>query len=263
MVEPGTVVRLQEADPGDTGEYEKKENAEKDLSEDRQALSDLQELFYADGRRAMLIVLQAMDTGGKDGTIRHVMSGVNPQGVSVVSFKQPTPDELAHDYLWRIHRAVPAKGKIGIFNRSHYEDVLVVRVHDLVPREVWLRRYEQINEFEKYLTENDVVVLKFFLYVSRDEQKERLEDRLEEPDKRWKFSVADLAERKRWDEYIRAYNDVLSLTSTPWAPWYLIPGNHKWYRNLAVARTIVRTLQGLDLRYPQPEQDLSDIKIPD
>jgi PPK2 family polyphosphate:nucleotide phosphotransferase len=207
-----------------------------------------------------LIVLQAIDAGGKDGTIRHVMSGVNPQGCRVASFKTPTPQELAHDFLWRIHKAVPERGMIGIFNRSHYEDVLVVRVHKLVPKKVWKQRYDQINAFEKILTENHVKILKFFLYISKDEQKKRFEERLTDPQKYWKFSKDDLVERGFWDQYMEAYEDNLSLCSTAWAPWFIIPANHKWFRNLAISRIILETLEDFDMGIPQPSVDVAKLK---
>ena len=221
----------------------------------------LQEKLFADGRKGLLIVLQAMDTGGKDGTVQHVFSGVNPMGCRVTSFKAPTPEELRHPFLWRATNALPPRGSIGIFNRSHYEDVLVVRVHDLVPKPVWSRRYSQINEWERMLTEDGYVVLKFFLHIGRDEQKERLQARLDDPAKRWKFEPADLAERKHWDDYMKAYQDVIRKCSTPWAPWVVVPSNRKWYRNLVVASAIVDALQKLDLKLPEPDFDPSAIRI--
>lgn len=224
-------------------------------------LEALQELLYAEGRRKLLIVLQGIDTSGKDGTIRHVFEGVNPQGVHVASFKAPTPLELAHDYLWRIHQQTPARGQIVIFNRSHYEDVLVVRVHNLTPPEVWKRRYEQINAFEQQLAEEGTTILKFFLHISKDEQKQRLQERLDKPEKRWKFAIGDLAERKLWDEYMAAYTAVLEQTSTTHAPWYIVPANRKWYRNLVISHVIIKTLEGLDMRYPEPEAGLDQVVI--
>jgi len=218
-------------------------------------------LLYAEGKSSVLIILQAMDTGGKDGTIRNVMAGVDPQGCDVKSFKVPTPEELAHDFLWRAHKVTPCRGKIVIFNRSYYEDVLVVRVHSLVPKEVWSKRYDQINDFEKHLVENGTLILKFFLYISKDEQKKRLEERLNDPTKHWKFSEGDLKERQSWDAYIDAYEDALSKCSTKHAPWYIIPANRKWYRNLIVAETIVDALKDLDMKYPKPSIDLTKIKI--
>jgi PPK2 family polyphosphate:nucleotide phosphotransferase len=220
-------------------------------------LGELQELLYAEHKHKVLVVLQAMDTGGKDGTIRKVFDGVNPQGVRVASFKVPTPIEMDHDYLWRIHRQAPGKGELVIFNRSHYEDVLVVRVHKLVPRELWEQRYEQINNFEKMLSEEGTLILKFFLNISKDEQKQRLRARLEDDTKTWKYNPADLQERALWDEYMQAYEDVLNKTSTEYAPWYVVPADHKWYRDWAVAGTIVEALQGLKMQYPQPAFDVA------
>ncbi len=263
LIPPGTRFRLKDVDPADTGAFKDKKAAQKQLEADREELIRLQELLYAEGKHALLLVIQAMDTGGKDGLIRHVMSGVNPQGCTVTSFKVPTPEELAHDYLWRVHKVVPPKRMIGIFNRSHYEDVLVVRVHNLVPPEVWSRRYEQINYFEKHLSENGVTILKFFLHISKEEQKRRLQARLDDPTKHWKFAVGDLAERARWDEYMAAYEDAVNLTSTPWAPWYVVPADHKWYRNLVVARVLVETLRGFEMKYPPSAEDLSKVVIPD
>jgi PPK2 family polyphosphate:nucleotide phosphotransferase len=224
-------------------------------------LAELQGLLYAESRRSLLIILQGMDTSGKDGTIRHVMAGISPLGVQVKAFKVPTEEELAHDFLWRVHKAVPRHGMIGIFNRSHYEDVLVVRVHDLVPRKVWKDRYQQINQFEMMLVKNNVVILKFFLHISKDEQKLRLEERLKDPTRYWKFSLRDVEERGYWSAYRKAYEAVLSRCSTEWAPWHIVPANHKWYRNLVVAETIVKTLRGLDMKYPEASPDLANIKI--
>jgi PPK2 family polyphosphate:nucleotide phosphotransferase len=261
-VEPGSLIDLSQWDPDDESSFDiKKDEADEVLEKLNRQLESLQELLYAEHKQKVLIVLQAMDTGGKDGTIRHVFEGVNPQGVRVAAFKVPTPEEMDHDYLWRIHKQTPAKGEIVIFNRSHYEDVLVVRVHELVPEEVWSRRYAQINHFEQMLAQEGTTILKFYLHIDKDEQKQRLQDRLDEADKRWKFNPGDLKERKLWDDYMRAYQDVLSKTSTPWAPWYIVPANHKWYRNLVIATTLVETLKGLDMHYPQPAEDLDKIKI--
>lgn len=263
LVKFGSKTKLKDVDPACTAPYHNKKEVRELLEIDKQELINLQELLYAEGKHALLVVLQAMDTGGKDGVIRHVMSGVNPQGCTVSPFKVPTPEELAHDYLWRVHKVTPPKRMIGIFNRSHYEDVLVVRVHELVPERVWRQRYEQINAFEKHLAENGVTILKFFLHISKEEQKERLQARLDDPSKHWKFSLGDLKERARWDDYTAAYEDVLNLTSTPWAPWYLVPANRKWYRNLVVARVILETLRGFDMQWPPSEGDLSNVVIPD
>lgn len=220
-------------------------------------LTDLQNVFYADGRQSMLIVLQGRDASGKDGVVRTVIGAVNPAGIHVNSFKAPTPNELAHDYLWRIHHAVPQKGMMTVFNRSHYEDVLVVRVRELVPKAVWSKRYQQINDFERMLAENGTVILKFFLHVSRDEQTDRLRERVEDETKNWKFNAGDLEERELWDAYTEAYVDALTKCSTKWAPWYIVPADSNKARNYLVAERIVETLEGLDLRYPKPKTDLA------
>jgi PPK2 family polyphosphate:nucleotide phosphotransferase len=263
LVTPGSQVRLAEHDPDFTGAYPKKSatKAERKAYVDR--LRDLQEVLWAEDRHSLLIVLQATDAGGKDGTIKHVFRGVNPQGCRVTSFKVPTEEELDHDFLWRVHKAVPRRGQIGIFNRSHYEDVLVVRVESLVPEAVWRQRYEQINRFEKLLADSGTTILKFFLHISREEQKERFEERLEDPTKGWKFSRGDLAKRERWDDYVLAYEEALSRCSTPWAPWFVIPANHKWYRNLVISQIIVEALEKLDMQYPPPLEDAAEIVIPD
>lgn len=224
-------------------------------------LEQLQEVFYADGRHRLLVVLQAMDSGGKDGTIRHVFDGVNPQGVKVASFKRPTPMDLAHDYLWRVHPHVPGDGEIVIFNRSHYEDVLVVRVHSLVAAEVWGRRYQHINDFERMLADEGTTIVKFFLHISPQEQADRLQARIDDPTKQWKFAKGDLAERARWDDYMAAFEDAITATSTEWAPWYVVPADRKWYRNLVVGSVLVDTIEALDPRYPPPEEDLSGLVV--
>ncbi len=260
-VRPGTTVDLSAIDPNETGDFKSLKEASKSLKKLRKKLRKYQDRFYAWNQKSLLIVLQAMDTAGKDGTIKHVMRGVNPQGVTVTSFKVPTPEEYAHDYLWRIHKAVPKKGMIGIFNRSHYEDVLVVRVHNYVPPNVWSRRYEQINSFEQHLSENDVIILKFYLHISLDEQARRLQARLDNPDKRWKFSKGDLKERKLWNDYMVAYTDAIQKCSTQHAPWYIIPSNNKWYRNYVVAQVIVETLKNMNPQYPNPEEGLEDIVV--
>ena len=251
-VKPGCPVNLKDFDPVDSGPFKDKNEAVEDIEADRQKLIDLQERLYAEKRRSVLIVLQGMDTSGKDGTITHVMSGVNPQGVQVSAFGPPSPAELAHDYLWRVHQAVPSRGRLGIFNRSHYEDVLVVRVHQLVPEKVWRARYQQINDFERQLSESGTMILKFFLHISKDEQKKRLQDRLDDATKNWKFNIGDLAERKLWDDYQRAYEDALSKCSTDDAPWHIVPANRKWYRNYLIMRAIVETLEKMDPQYPPP-----------
>ncbi|MCE7986362.1 MAG: polyphosphate kinase 2 family protein [Caldilinea sp. CFX5] len=261
-VQPGTAITLAQWGPNDKRGFEgDKKKGEVRTAKLNAQLEQLQELLYAENKHKVLIVLQAMDTGGKDGVIRHVFDGVNPQGVRVAAFKQPTPTELAHDYLWRVHQQTPARGELVIFNRSHYEDVLVVRVHNLVPETVWRRRYEQINAFEKLLAEEGTTILKFYLHIDLDEQKERLQARLDDPAKRWKFAKGDLEERKRWPQYMQAYEEMLSKTSTAWAPWYIIPANRKWYRNLIISQIIVETLEGLAMSYPVAEAGLDDIMI--
>jgi PPK2 family polyphosphate:nucleotide phosphotransferase len=261
-VKPGSRVDLSEWDPNDKSAFPGGKNeGSKRLLELNQRLEELQELLYAEHQHKVLIVLQAMDTGGKDGTIRHVFEGVNPQGVRVASFKKPTPEELDHDFLWRVHKQVPGRGEMVIFNRSHYEDVLVVRVHNLAPKEVWSKRYDHINGFERLLADGGTTILKFFLHIDLEEQKERLQARLDEPNKRWKFNPADLEERKLWPKYMKAYEDAISKTSTSWAPWYIVPANRKWYRNLVVGTVITEALGDLNMRYPEPQFDPADIKI--
>jgi PPK2 family polyphosphate:nucleotide phosphotransferase len=258
---PGTKVSLGDFDPDgpeiDLGE----EEAEQRLDELREELAELQGLLYADNRYALLIVLQGMDGSGKDSTIRHVMSSLTPLGCQATAFKAPNEEELDHDFLWRVHKAAPRRGEIGIFNRSHYEDVLVVRVHDLVPKKVWRQRYKQINRFERNLVECGTVTLKFFLHISKEEQRKRFEERLRNPEKYWKFSEQDVKERRLWDEYRRAYEVALSKCSTRWAPWTVVPANHKWRRNLVVAETIVKALRDLDLRYPPATFDRSQVNL--
>lgn len=261
-VKPDSKVWLDELDPDDKSEFEgDKKEAKAELETITDELDDLQERFYAEGKRAVLFIIQAMDTGGKDGTIRGVFGELNPAGCRVQAFKAPTSLELAHDYLWRIQRAMPPRGQIGVFNRSQYEDVLVVRVHNLVPKEVWEKRYDQINAFEKMLTEEGTTIVKFFLHISKDEQKQRLQERIDDPDKHWKFNPNDLKERALWDEYQKAYQDVLSKTSTDYAPWYVIPANRKWYRNLVVARIVQDTLQTLNPQYPETNVDFTNVVI--
>ncbi|HYK92407.1 MAG TPA: polyphosphate kinase 2 family protein [Acidobacteriota bacterium] len=261
IVKPGTKARLAQRDPDITPGFKDKESSIKQLEKNTARLAELQYLLYAENRRAVLVIFQALDAGGKDGTIRHVMSGLNPQGCRVTSFKVPSAEESRHDFLWRIHKAVPQSGELGIFNRSHYEDVLVVRVHRIVPKEVWSRRYEEINAFEKQLTENRVTILKFFLHISKEEQKKRFEERLSDPTKNWKLSEADFEERKFWDDYQAAYEDALSRCSTPWAPWHVIPADHKWFRNAAVSHILVEALEELDMKFPAPSIEVSRIRI--
>ena len=261
IVKPGELVSLDDYTPEYTGTYRKKDQTKSPLKKLHKQLLKLQELLYAENQHALLIILQGMDTCGKDGTIRRVMSGINVQGCDVVSFKVPTADERSRDFLWRAHKAVPSKGKIGIFNRSHYEDVLVVRVHNLVPESVWSQRYQQINDFERMLVGNGTVVLKFFLHISKNEQKERLEARISDPTKHWKVVASDIRERAYWDDYMKAYEVMLQRCSTDWAPWYIIPANKKWYRNLVITECIVDTLKKLDMRYPAPAIDITNLKI--
>src|ERR1700722_12969869 len=248
IIQPETNVKLKHWDPDDTMGYEDDKDTQDKQDKILKRLDGLQYLFYAVKKRALLIVLQGIDTSGKDGTIRHVMSGMSPQGCRVTSFKGPTSEELAHDFLWRIHKAVPEKGDFGIFNRSHYEDVLIVRVHKLVPKKVWKARYDEINAFEKLLVENRIHIVKFFLHISKDEQKRRLEARITDPQKSWKISAADFAERKYWDDYVSAYEDAIARCSTESAPWFIIPANHKWFRNFAVSKILVETLEDLDMQ---------------
>ena len=262
-VEPGERVSLAAIDPDETEHYRKKKEVARELEKQRRRIQGLQARLYAENERGLLIVLQAMDTGGKDGTIKHVFSGVNPQGCRVSSFKTPSAEEANHDFLWRYHKSTPARGRIGIFNRSHYEDVLVVRVKDLVPEEVWRERYGQINDFERNLSNDGISVLKFFLHISKDEQKRRLQSRLDNPDKRWKFSSADIKERTFWEDYQAAFEDALTNCSTEHAPWYVVPANKKWYRNLVIARTIADTLAAMDPHFPPAEEGLDLVEIPD
>jgi len=254
-VRPGSRIRLDRRDHGATYGWDKTA-AEPELVKQLERLAGLQDRFWAEAKRSVLVVLQGIDAAGKDGTINKVMEAFNPQGCPVISFKVPSIEELAHDYLWRVHRAVPRKGEIGIFNRSHYEDVLIVRVHELVPRAVWSKRYDQINAFERHLTDNGTTIVKFFLSIDRDEQRDRFQARYDDPTKRWKFSMGDLEERKRWDDYQAAFDEALSRTSTPAAPWYVIPANRKWFRNLAVATILADTITDLKPKYPPVAADV-------
>ena len=223
-------------------------------------MRELQYRLYAEGKRSLLVCLQAVDAGGKDGTVNRVLSAMNPQGCSVHGFKQPSAEEAAHDYLWRIHHACPRRGHVAVFNRSHYEDVLVVRVHDLVPKKVWTNRYEQINAFERFLTENDTHILKIYLHISKEEQLERFKQRIEDPARHWKISEADYAERSYWDDYRKAFEAALSRCSTTHAPWFIVPANHKWFRNLAVSQIMVKALERMHTRFPEPTVDMAEIK---
>ena len=256
-------VKLADFDPNYKGEYKRKRDVEGKLRKTINKIIELQELLYSENNNALLIVLQAMDAGGKDGTIKHVMGAVNPQGCDVKNFKVPSAEETAHDFLWRYHMAAPRKGKIIIFNRSYYEDVLVVRVHNLVPKSVWGKRYQHINDFEQMLVENGTTILKFYLHISKDEQKKRFEDRLNRADKHWKFSDADLREREYWDQYMEAFETVLNKCNTKIAPWHIVPANNKWYRDLVIGKTVVTALEKLKMKYPEPERDFSDIEIKD
>ncbi|MBS0149395.1 MAG: polyphosphate kinase 2 family protein [Nitrospira sp.] len=264
-IKGGRKLSLGHYDPDDTGEYKKndqgKAKAKAETAKLIARLDGLQERLYANATRSLLIVLQGMDTSGKDGTIKSVMSGVNPQGCKVVAFKTPSKDELSHDFLWRVHREVPPKGYIGIFNRSHYEDVLITRVHGWVSDKVVKRRFDQIKEFEELLTENGTAVLKFFLHISKKEQKERLEARIADPEKRWKWNSGDLEERKLWENYLTAFEDVISATSTDCAPWYIVPANRKWYRNLIVADRIVNVLEDMKIKTPSEPEGVDFTKL--
>lgn len=258
-VKPGHKVKLRSADAGDTSGINRG-SAEEAVAQYAKELDELQNLLYAENRHALLVILQGMDAGGKDGTIRRVMGPLNPQGCRVTSFKAPSQTELSHDFLWRIHNAAPCRGEIGIFNRSQYEDVLIVRVKNLVPRSVWSKRYAQINDFEKILAANNVHILKFFLHVSKDEQLKRLKERLQDPTKHWKANPQDFEERKLWPQYMRAYEEALSRCSTSYAPWHIVPADRKWFRNLVVMQSVVHKLRELHMKYPQPLVDPSTIQ---
>ncbi len=264
-IKPGKKLDLSTIDPSSTPEWkgdDKDEGVARKV-ELNARLEELQELLYAHGKHRVLVVLQAMDAGGKDGTIRHVFEHVNPQGVDVISFKKPSSLELAHDYLWRVHPHVPSDGQLVVFNRSHYEDVLVVRVEDLVPEKTWRRRYDHIADFEQMLADEGTTIVKIFLHISKEEQKERLQARLDEPHKNWKFSIGDLVPRSKWDQYQEAFEDAIAKTSTDDAPWYVVPANRKWYRNIAVCEIMVQTLEGLKMSYPEAEEGLDQVVIPD
>jgi PPK2 family polyphosphate:nucleotide phosphotransferase len=258
-VQPGSKVRLLDVDPGfkDGGN---KAEAEAETAKDAERLRQLQYLLYAEGRQSLLIVLQGLDGAGKDGTINHVLGAMNPQGTRVHAFKVPTPEEAAHDFMWRIHLHAPRRGEVVIFNRSHYEDVLVVRVHDLVAKKVWSRRYDRINSFEKGLVDNQTHILKFYLHIDAKEQLRRFEQRLDDPTRQWKISEADYTERAFWPQYVEAYEEAIARTSTEDAPWFLIPANHKWFRNLAIGRIVIETLEQLELRLPTPKVDLEAMR---
>lgn len=259
-VAPGSRVRLKDFDPRFTDKHETKKSALPKIEKFQQRMDGLQFRLYADQTRSLLICLQAPDAGGKDGVVRHVIGSMNPQGCRVISFKQPSPEELAHDFLWRIERQVPKRGEVVIFNRSHYEDVLIVRVHGLVPKKVWSNRYEQINDFERRLVANGTHILKFFLHISKEEQLQRFEQRLDDPARRWKISEADYAEREYWASYEEAYEDALSKFSTDDAPWFVIPSDHKWFRDLAISEIVVETMEKLGIEFPEPTVNIADIR---
>ena len=266
LVPPVKKIQLKDYDPDYTGEFENKEQAETKLREDVLRLAEFQDVLYAQNTYALLIIFQAMDASGKDSTIKHVMSGVDPQGCQVFSFKSPSTEELDHDYLWRSAKSLPERGRIGIFNRSYYEEVLVVRVHPEIfhsqqlpteakPENIWQRRFEEINSFERYLTNNGIVILKFFLNVSKDKQRNRFLKRINTPEKNWKFSLNDVKERRFWDDYMAAYEDMFNHTSTPEAPWYIIPADNKWFMRTAVADVIITKLESLNLSYPKISEE--------
>lgn len=259
-VKPGARVRLADIDPSFKGRHESQGAALGEIEEYRKRLAALQEMLYVEHRRSLLICLQGLDTSGKDGTIKHFLSVMSPQGCTVTHYERPSAEEAAHDFLWRVHRATPARGYVAIFNRSHYEDVLVARVHNLVPKSVWSTRYERINAFEQGLVEHDTHVLKFFLHISSEEQLARLKARLDDPTKQWKISESDYLERSLWNDYLMSYEEALSRCSTEQAPWFVIPANHKWFRDLAIASIVVEHLDGLKLSYPKPSVDIERIR---
>lgn len=260
VVEPGAKVRLSKIDASFAGEHNSHEKAAPELQKQIERLDKLQEQLYAGGEKSLLVVLQALDAAGKDGVIRHVFRGMNPQGTFVFGFKQPSKIEASRDFLWRAHLRAPGKGEVMIFNRSYYEDVLVVRVHKLVPHSVWSKRYDLINDFERLLIENGTTIVKFFLYISPEEQLSRFKQRLDDPSRHWKISEGDYSERELWPEYVKAYEDVMALTSTKHAPWYIIPANHKWFRNLAVSQIIADTMDEMGLKLPPTHVDISEIR---
>lgn len=255
IVEPGSKLRLGKIDPGYSGKHESPETAKEEIAKEMARMDRLQYLLYADASQSLLIVLQGLDASGKDGVIRHLFTGMNPQGTRVFAFKQPTHEEMAHDFLWRVHRRAPANGEVVIYNRSHYEDVLAVRVHKLVPRSVWSKRYELINDFEEILNENGTRILKFCLHISPNEQLDRFRQRLDDPARQWKISDSDYAERKLWPRYIKAYEEAIEKTSTKRAPWYVIPSNHKWFRNLVISQIVADAMDDMDLKLPKPRVD--------
>lgn len=260
IVDPGKRIRLANIDPSFTGVHTSHDEAEPEVRRHIAAMDELQYLLYADHEQSLLVVLQALDAAGKDGVIRHLFSGMNPQGASVSCFKQPSQAELDHDFLWRAHMRAPGKGEVVIFNRSYYEDVLIARVHNLVPRSVWSKRFDLINDFEKGLTRHGTRILKFCLHISPEEQLERFKQRLDDPSRHWKISESDYSERELWPQYVEAYEDVLALTSTKLAPWYVIPANHKWFRNLAISQIITKTMKEMGLKLPPTHVNIADIR---
>jgi PPK2 family polyphosphate:nucleotide phosphotransferase len=261
LAEPGKRIRLSQIDPDYHGKHITEKQAAVETAKHRETITAQQDLMYSEGRHSLLIVLQAMDAGGKDGTVRHAMSTMNPIGTVVTSFKQPSTEDLKHDFLWRVHPHAPARGMVSIFNRSHYEDVLVVRVHNLVPKDVWSARYSAINDFEKLLwRQSGTRIIKFFLYISKEEQLKRFADRLQDPARNWKISEDDYREREFWNDYRKAYEAVFSKTSTEQAPWYIIPANHKWFRNLAISQIVAGTFEDMGIQTPKPQVDLEMIK---
>jgi PPK2 family polyphosphate:nucleotide phosphotransferase len=259
-VDPGDKLRMNKLDPAYKGKHASKAEAEQETENYRQKLARQQAVLYAEHKHSILVVLQALDAGGKDGTVNHVFSALNPQGARVAGFKQPTPAELAHDFLWRVHPLAPARGEIAIFNRSHYEDVLVTRVHKLIDKATWTERYQRIHDFEALLVENGTTILKFFLHISKEEQLQRFAQRLDDPARNWKISESDYSERALWDDYVEAFEDAMQATSTREAPWYVIPSNHKWFRNLAVSQIMADTMADLRLAFPAPSVNLADIR---
>lgn len=259
-VKPGSRVELDKIDPGYTAKHDSHLHALPEIEAYSQTLRGLQYLLYAEGKRSLLICLQGSDAAGKDGTINHVLGAMNPQGCKVSGFKVPSKEEAAHDFLWRYHQQAPARGQVAIFNRSHYEEVLVQRVHEMVPKSVWSKRYDRINDFEKMLHDNGTHILKFYLHIDAEEQLRRFKQRIDDPARHWKISEADYAERPFWDDYTQAFEDALSRCSTDHAPWFVIPSNHKWFRNLVISRIVCEHLEALDMRFPEPSVDIEDIK---
>jgi PPK2 family polyphosphate:nucleotide phosphotransferase len=261
IVKPDSKIRLKHFDPDYHGKHESRESALSEIQKNLQKMEQLQYLMYAENKHSLLLVLQGLDAAGKDGVVRHVLTGMNPEGCVSVNFKQPTKEELAHDFLWRVHPHVPGKGSVVIFNRSHYEDVLVVRVHGLAPEKVWSKRYDQINDFEQLIaTENNTTILKFFLHISKQEQLERFKKRLDDPARQWKISDSDYKERDSWKDYTEAFEDVLTQTSTERAPWFIIPSNHKWFRDLAISQIITRAMEEMSMQLPTPTVNLTQIR---